>query len=94
MINKKVLEWEKTHTIVAGVRPGMSGMATNWDRLAPNESNLGLFKVIFSIFWLCKHFNIRHSLTDILTKHTLTTPFHAIIHNIHFICTHNSQEII
>ena len=31
---------------------GMSKFSPNWFRLAPNGTNLGLFKISFSTFWL------------------------------------------
>ena len=35
------------------VRSGMSGLAPNWIKLAPNGTkNLGLFKISFSTFWV------------------------------------------
>ena len=41
-----------TRAAAAGGRCGMSGLDANWGRLAPNGTNLGLFKIIFSTFWL------------------------------------------
>ena len=42
----------QTDTIDTKVR--MSGVALNWVRLALNGTNLGIFKISFSTFWLIK----------------------------------------
>ena len=36
---------------IAPIPSEVAGWGTNWVRLDPNETNLGLFKIIFSTFW-------------------------------------------
>ena len=55
----------------------MVGLASKWVRLAPNGTNLGPFKISFSIFWLAESVSASQNVLKLILKSPIFVPFES-----------------